>query len=98
MTDPVKTDPHKQSPETGSGTSRLWLAVGAAAIVVAVLFVWLTSVPNGMSTAPEINADTIEIEEETEEAPVPVEDANPNPVVPQDSLIPPAPVDDAPPD
>jgi hypothetical protein len=57
-----------------------------------------SSTPSEEGTAVTPDAETIDVDQVTDTADIPTEDADPNPVVPQDALIPPAPVDDAPPD
>jgi hypothetical protein len=45
-----------------------------------------------------VDEETIDVDEVTDDTPLPMEDENPNPVVPQDALIPPAPVESTPQD
>ena len=61
--------------------------------------------PSASMPAEEVIADPnpddpalegVDVDEVTETAPLPVEDADPNAVVPQDALIPPAPIREEP--
>jgi hypothetical protein len=59
-----------------------------------------TSPADDVATGPDAGPDTPEgndVEEITDESPLPMDDADPNAVVPQDAVIPPAPVREAPP-
>ncbi|KIN71943.1 hypothetical protein [Sulfitobacter guttiformis] len=87
------------------------IAVLAAVVLALAIWAFVSSDPVGEAgtvpsaevvgeqaneTTGEINGETNDVDTVTDEAAVPVEDANPNPVVPQDAVIPPAPVDDTP--
>jgi hypothetical protein len=86
MKDPVKT------PDLASGNKsrRTWLWIIVLAMVVAALALWL----NGSQdiAAPTANLQGNNVDAISDTTPVPTRDADPNPVVPQDALIPPAPI------
>jgi hypothetical protein len=89
-------------------------AVGTIAVILIVWLIVLPDTAEQTDAAPSAENPAAEViakpdpgvvdpqgndvEAVTEDAPVPGDDANPNPVVPQDALIPPAPIDDAPPE
>ncbi len=95
------------------GNSGLLIGILAALAVVLIIWVFMVpgstdpsgSIPSAATvdqqaneTSGNIDVQTNDVDAVTEAAELPVDDAEPNPVVPQDAVIPPAEVDDAPPD
>ncbi len=98
MADPKKSMSAGRTSDPSSQRSYLWLGLAAVVVVAVALFVWSSIAQDDTSNSNVVDGETLDVDTVTEEAEVPDEDADPNPVVPQDALIPPAPVDDAPPD
>lgn len=95
--------------ETTGQTRRLArgrIFIGSLVALAVALAVWAFVAP--VSTTPtdsqasqtpgNIDAQTNDVDAVTQDAELPTDDAEPNPVVPQNAVVPPASVDDAPPD
>jgi hypothetical protein len=86
MKDPVKTS----DPASTNKSRRAWLWIIVLVIVVAAFALWLYGSQD--TAAPTANLQGNNVDAISDTTPVPIGDADPNPVVPQDALIPPAPI------
>ncbi len=98
MADPNQPMSAGRNSDPSPQRSYLWLGLAAVVVVAVALFAWSSIAQDDTSNSNVVDGETLDVDTVTETADVPEEDANPNPVVPQDALIPPTPVDDAPPD
>jgi len=92
--DPLETT----RPPRRSASSNLLIAAAVLLAIILVAWIMLDRGPQEQSGIGVTPAQTIDVDTVTEQAEVPNDDTNPNPVVPQNALIPPAPVDNAPPE
>ncbi len=98
MADPNKPMSAARTSDPSPQRSYLWLGLAAVVVVAVALFAWSSIAKDDTSNSNALYGETLDVDTVSETANVPDEDANPNPVVPQNALIPPALVDDAPPD
>ncbi|WP_458791355.1 hypothetical protein [Yoonia sp. MH D7] len=98
MREPIR--PNNTTVEVSN--NRPWLWVILLVVIVGAGALWINRAPdatvvNNVDTAaPVADEQSNEVDEITDTTDVPVEDADPDPVPPQDALIPPAPIPAAP--
>ncbi len=86
MRDPVKNT-NSTSTQLNKGP---WLWAIVLVIVVGATAFWFNGSQNAAEPIPDLQGN--DVEQITDTAPIPVEDADPDPVPPQDAVIPPAPI------
>jgi hypothetical protein len=105
MPDTVKADLRNRRHEPRRGGASRWLLIGGLVLLALILVFWLTALPDvaertDVTPSTSMPAEAVIADPDpdavTEAAPLPVEDADPNAVVPQDALIPPAPIREEP--